>query len=183
MPATYTQGSYQGIVDAFNQVRRAQGEKPLGYDPNYRGVIEAILDLKKWGQAGDGDTPPGWIPEYDNDGNIIGGTWFPVPDNGTLWFDERQGRMFVWIDDAFYQTNGADGLPHVGDNPPSQEIPGSFWFNTNTNVLYIYDGSNWVIVSTSAGISTATLALSNPCLLYTSPSPRDATLSRMPSSA
>ena len=27
------------------------------------------------------------------------------------------------------------------------------------------------------------LALPNPCLLYTSPSPRDATLSRMPSSA
>ena len=27
------------------------------------------------------------------------------------------------------------------------------------------------------------LKLANPCLLYTSPSPRDATLSRMPSSA
>ena len=28
-----------------------------------------------------------------------------------------------------------------------------------------------------------TVAINNPCLLYTSPSPRDATLSRMPSSA
>ena len=31
--------------------------------------------------------------------------------------------------------------------------------------------------------SAMMLALNNPCLLYTSPSPRDATLSRMPSSA
>ena len=32
-------------------------------------------------------------------------------------------------------------------------------------------------------MSLATMALSTGCLLYTSPSPRDATLSRMPSSA
>ena len=35
----------------------------------------------------------------------------------------------------------------------------------------------------NAGIPVDPLALLKPCLLYTSPSPRDATLSRMPSSA
>ena len=33
------------------------------------------------------------------------------------------------------------------------------------------------------GVSASGVALANTCLLYTSPSPRDATLSRMPSSA
>ena len=55
MPASYTQGSYQGIVDAFNQVRAAQGLDKRGYDPNYRGIIEAILDVRKWGQADGGE--------------------------------------------------------------------------------------------------------------------------------
>ena len=36
---------------------------------------------------------------------------------------------------------------------------------------------------TSNELHTITLATSSPCLLYTSPSPRDGLLSRMPSSA
>ena len=163
MTAPYRSDSYQGIIDAFNQVRATQGETKKYYDPNYGGIIEAILDLKKWGQAGDGDIPPGWVPEYDDDGNVIGGEWSPPPDNGTLWFDERQGRLFVWVDDDFYQTNGGDGLPHVGENPPTSEVPGSFWFNTTTQVLYIYDGQTWTIVTAAAaGASTATLMLADP---------------------
>jgi len=161
--APYQSDSYQGIIDAFNTLRAAQGERKYSYAPNYQGIIEAILDLKKWGQAGDGDNPPGWVPEYDEDGNVIGGDWNPSPDNGTLWFDERQGRLFVWIDDGFYQTNGGDGLPHVGENPPTSEIPGSLWFNTSTQVLYLYDGQTWTIVSTGgAGTTTATLMLADP---------------------
>ena len=163
MAAPYQGDSYQGIIDAFNTLRAAQGEKKYSYDPNYRGIIEAILDLKKWGQAGDGDNPPGWQPEYDEDGNVIGGEWEPSPENGTLWFDERQGRLFIWVDDGFYQTNGGDGLPHVGENPPTSEIPGSLWFNTSTQVLYLYDGQTWTIVSSAgAGATTATLMLSDP---------------------
>ena len=37
--------------------------------------------------------------------------------------------------------------------------------------------------ATSSGFAVTILTVSTPCLLYTSPSPRDATLSRMPSSA
>ena len=163
MAATYQSDSYQGIIDAFNTLRAAKGEKKFSYPPNYHGIIEAILDLKKWGQAGDGDNPPGWQPEYDENGNIIGGDWNPSPENGTLWFDERQGRLFIWVDDGFYQTNGGDGLPSVGENPPASEIPGSLWFNTSTQVLYLYDGQTWTIVSSAgSGASTATLMLADP---------------------
>lgn len=162
MTAPYRADSYQGIIDAFNTMRASQGEQRKYYDPNFQGIIEAILELKKWGQAGDGTSPPGWVPEYDDDGNIIGGIWNPPPENGTLWFDERQGRLFVWIDDGFYQTNGGDGLPHIGANPPSSEIPGSFWYNTQTEVLYLYNGQSWTIISGGGtATSTETLVLSD----------------------
>ena len=63
---------------------------------------------------------------------------------------------------------------------------------TNSQIIK-YDGTSWVldtdVVSTSFTVvnaspgSNSNLAYTNTCLLYTSPSPRDATLSRMPSSA
>ena len=82
--------------------------------------------------------------------------------NGTLWFDERQGRLFIWVDDGFYQTNGGDGLPFIGANPPSHEIPGSLWYNTTTQVLYLYDGQSWTIISGGGtGTSTSTLVLAD----------------------
>ena len=45
-------------------------------------------------------------------------------------------------------------------------------------------GKNLVsMMMEGAGFEVIDLGINNPCLLYTSPSPRDATLSRMPSSA
>ena len=45
----------------------------------------------------------------------------------------------------------------------------------------IFAFDRWTVRAAGAGLSAETLTLR--CLLYTSPSPRDATLSRMPSSA
>ena len=45
------------------------------------------------------------------------------------------------------------------------------------------DGPFTVFAPTDAAFEAAGIDLSTYCLLYTSPSPRDATLSRMPSSA
>ena len=80
MAAPYRADSYQGIIDAFNTMRASQGEIKRDYPANFQGIIEAILDLKKWGQAGEGTQPPGWIPEYDENGDIIGGNWSPPPE-------------------------------------------------------------------------------------------------------
>ena len=56
-------------------------------------------------------------------------------------------------------------------------------FNKSTDVLTILRGSN----NSSSSFSTSTIetfsSWSHGCLLYTSPSPRDGLLSRMPSSA
>ena len=152
--------NYQGIIDAFNTLRASQGDARKYYPPNYQGIIRAILDLQKWGQAGDGDYPPGWEIIEDENGTIIGGQWNPPPSDGTLWFDTRQGRLFVWIQDGFYQTNGGDGLPYVGISPPNEEITGHLWYNTDNKSLYLWDGDSWVIVSTDA-IDTSTLILAD----------------------
>ena len=57
--------------------------------------------------------------------------------------------------------------------------------NVSYNSLQTNDPEDWYKVDTVAGLQI-TLAVEDyeeDCLLYTSPSPRDATLSRMPSSA
>jgi len=64
---------------------------------------------------------------------------------------------------------------------------GDIWFDTNDgNKAYRYDGADWLDAQDddiAQALSDASDAQSTACLLYTSPSPRDATLSRMPSSA
>ena len=56
--------------------------------------------------------------------------------------------------------------------------------NMGSDIL-VNNGQTWTRVQTNVQIDTnnASIADHNNCLLYTSPSPRDATLSRMPSSA
>jgi len=157
-----TASGYQGIIDAFNLIRIQNGELRRNYDASYQGIIRAVLDLKKWGNATSGEFPPGWEIQTDGDGNITGGAWNPTPENGTLWFDQRVGRLFVWEDDGFYQANGADGVPAVSDNPPTQQVTGQLWYNTTTGALYIYNGSTWTQISDVAGVDTSTLVLSNP---------------------
>lgn len=156
--------SYEGIIDAFNSLRVTNGEQTTSYPASYQGIIRAVLDLKKWGQAGGGTNPPGWVPEYDEDGNVVGGGYNPFPQQGSLWFDSRQGRLFVWENDGWYQTNGGDGLPAAQANPPDTEVLGSLWYNTTNSSLYIWDGLSWALITTNEGaaVNTASLPLANP---------------------
>ena len=64
--------------------------------------------------------------------------------------------------------------PTVGKTAPASAQNGDYWIDTNSqpNVLKKYTTA-WSAITTC----------SNGCLLYTSPSPRDETSSRMPSSA
>ena len=64
--------------------------------------------------------------------------------------------------------------------------------HTVGNITWTWNGSSWTAAAagSSYGDSDVATYLNGnwdthilPCLLYTSPSPRDATLSRMPSSA
>ena len=156
--------NYAGIIQAFGQVRSDAGETQKYYPPNYQGIIDAILDMSKaWSGATPNEYPPGWNPVYDEDGNVIGGNWAPgyEPAQGNLWFDERQGRLMVYVDDAYYQANGADVLTRVQTEQPEPDVPGALWYNPDTADLYIFDGTVWLLIS-SQSINTMTLPLANP---------------------
>ena len=86
----------------------------------------------------------------------------------------------------------------TGDLPSASTYHGMFAHVHGTGKGYFAHAENWVeLVDTASSIDklsdvdTSTVAPTdgqalvwdNTCLLYTSPSPRDATLSRMPSSA
>ena len=57
-----------------------------------------------------------------------------------------------------------------------------FWKNKLVDLLKPIDGEHWADLCCGTG-DLSFLIFNKVCLLYTSPSPRDATLSRMPSSA
>ena len=59
---------------------------------------------------------------------------------------------------------------------------GSVIFNSTISKIQVYDGSSWGTIDNSNNLN-ATGGTTSTCLLYTSPSPRDRSLSRMPSSA
>lgn len=146
-PAAVKRESYGGIIAALQDNHSRAGLIVKSYPENFAGIIAAIQDLAagEYRPGSDiGDKPPGGdihidintgLPEW-----IEGNT-----QNGQLWFDTRQGRLFVWVEDDWYQTNGADGLPIVtdGGEAPSIEnvVPGQFWWSRTNKSLYIFDGT------------------------------------------
>lgn len=147
-PAAVKRESYGGIIGALQDLHVRNAGITKSYPENFAGIIAAIQDLGEIQYkpgAEEGEKPPG--------GNIIidPDTGFPIwiitekPQNGTLWFDTRQGRLFIWIDDDWYQTNGADGIPIITDGSiaPGVEhiVPGQFWWDSAHNSLYIFDGN------------------------------------------
>lgn len=146
-PAAVKRESYGGIIAALQDNQARAGLVVKSYPENFAGIIAAIQDLAagEYRPGSDiGDKPPGGdihidintgLPEW-----IEGNT-----QNGQLWFDTRQGRLFVWVEDDWYQTNGADGLPIVtdGGQAPSIEnvVPGQFWWSRTNKSLYIFDGT------------------------------------------
>jgi len=163
--------SYGGVVAEINDIIVNTGGVPGSYPSNFAGIIAALYDLGQLITEGDrpvvGPIPPGWDIIVRPDGSIDGG-WQQEPYDGKLWFDTRQGRLFVAADGEYWQTNGGDGLAHVGENAPTNPpVIGSTWFDTVNEVLYVYVGKDndgnglWQIVKGAGELTqtTATLPL------------------------
>ena len=69
------------------------------------------------------------------------------------------------------------------DQPMFMPYPSDQTFYGYFNDFVQYNASDWTITTTEAGGGSASEGITSGCLLYTSPSPRDGLLSRMPSSA
>ena len=145
-PAAVKRESYGGIIGALQDIAVQSGNTTRYYPENFAGIIAAIQDLQVIS-----DQPPTDIGEQPNGGEIIIGPdgrpdWIintPIPD-GNLWFDTRQGRLFVSVDQEWYQTNGADGLAIItedGNSPNQEVVPGQFWWDEANGDLYIWDGT------------------------------------------
>jgi len=163
--------SYGGVIAELNDVISKAGGNAGSYPHNFAGIIAALNDLGKYITEGDrpsvGPLPPGWEIIVNPDGSIDG-DWQAKPPDGSLWFDTRQGRLFVANDGQYWQTNGGDGLTQVSDSVPvNPPVIGSTWFDTINEVLYVYvglddDGNGlWQIVKGAGEITltTATLPL------------------------
>ena len=189
-PAKENAESFGGIVGALQDQLASQSAVVKGYPYSFAGIISAIKDLTFAVQS-----PPGAIiGEKPSMGDVvIDANGDPVfeyttaPTDGTLWFDTRQGRLFIAYQTDWYQTNGADGLPIITDSstaPSASNLAlGQFWFDTSANILYIFDGQYteadgsvvttptattvplWVqLVDATAIPTTATLLLAGPTL-------------------
>lgn len=164
--------SYGGVVAVINDIIEKSGGTAGAYPQNFAGIIAALNDLGKYITEGDrpnvGPMPPNWEIIINPNTGEIGGDWVEEPADGSLWFDTRQGRLFVAVNGEYWQTNGADGLAHVSDlaptNPP---VIGSTWFDTSLEVMYVYVGKDendnglWQVVKGAGevGLTTATLPL------------------------
>lgn len=113
---------------------------PRSYKANFEGITRALWDLGVV-LSGDipppavstaGDRPPGWDP-------ASGGYWPGLePANGSFWYDTRSGRLFIAIDQQWYQTNGGECYPAIGAQPPARQMPGVLWFDTSTMTLMVF---------------------------------------------
>ena len=145
-PGAVKRESYGGIIGALQDIQVQNGLIPKSYPENFAGIISAIQDLTLSQSAPPvhpGPDPGNGQIIIDIDGKPEWDVSAPLPD-GSLWFDTRQGRLFVTIEDQWYQTNGADGLPIVTNSEVSPEvlnpIPGQFWWDSANNNLFIFDG-------------------------------------------
>jgi len=143
-PAADKRESYGGIIGALQDQLETQGSIVKAYPENFAGIIAAIKDLTFTQKAPPVDPdvrPPGGDVIIDSDGDYEW-IWAELPRDGTLWYDTRQGRMFIAIDGEYYQTNGADGLAQVTQTsePPQTPVVGQFWWDISTSSLYIFDG-------------------------------------------
>lgn len=142
---------YSGVTDALSNLVLRNGSVAKDYQPNFQGIVDGINDIsREWSGAQPGDYPPGWATS-ESDG-VTTGEYVNAPTNGQLWFDTRHGRLMVYVEDGFYQANGADVLTRVSNTQPTtvQSIEGALWYQPSTTNLYLFDGSNWINISVTA---------------------------------
>ena len=143
-PTSNKRESYGGVVGALNDQLSSQGAVNKAYPSTFAGIIAAIEDLtftQKKEPVDPGVRPPGGDVIIDGSGNPEW-IWATEPRDGELWYDTRQGRLFIALDNEYYQTNGADGLAQVTDDSvaPTTPVIGQFWWDLSTKTLYIFDG-------------------------------------------
>ena len=152
--------SMGGAIAAIQDLVAQGGGVPRTYPSNWGGLIRAIQDLGTSGFGGGGSSQiiagrplPNWVLPPAGSPPGTPGNWgspSTPPTNGTLWYDDLQGRLMVWLNGAFYQTNGAESMVHVGPEPPkdvnglASNRLGAIWFDTR-------QGRTFTLIESASG--------------------------------
>jgi hypothetical protein len=113
---------------------------PNSYQANFEGITRALWDLGTVlsgtipppATSVMGPLPPGW--------NTATSSYNPgsAPGDGSFWYDERQGRLFIAKGGEWHQTNGGEAFVHIGPTPPNREVPGAVWFDTRQASTFVF---------------------------------------------
>ena len=120
--------------------------------------------------------------------NKFDGTLIATVEDGTI--DNTTNLRFIGKNYAGYGEIQIENFLHLLENfsntsAPTKPIEGQLWYDTQNGVLQLFDNTAWKAASniqksvTEPSVENSKVG----CLLYTSPSPRDLSTSRMPSSA
>ena len=101
---------------------------------------------------------------------------------GTIWVGTEYG-LSVLRGDTLVTPSSVSILKDYPVISITEDSDGNYWFGTETHGAWILqDGGDLISVNEEFGLNLERVQALY-CLLYTSPSPRDRTRSRMPSSA
>ena len=103
---------FAAIVRALQAQQAAGGNPVKDYPYNFEGIVKAIQDQTVFQNqnpgADIGPSPSMGDVSIDENGDPVF-AYTENPLDGDLWFDTRQGRMFIAFENDWYQTNGGDG--------------------------------------------------------------------------
>ena len=107
--------------------------------------------------------------------------------NGQVWLGTSSNGIFLWnktTESIIKHINLQNGLNSNGIHDIKVDNNQNLWIATEKGISWV-NTATWEVKNfgKELGISGATYVIDITCLLYTSPSPRDRTRSRMPSSA
>ena len=79
--------------------------------------------------------------------NFSGTNSPPSPLKGQIWFDSNNKKLKFWDATSWRTTGGAE----IGPTAPIGLTTGDFWWNTDSQQLYAYDGvSSFVLIGPQA---------------------------------
>jgi len=125
------------------------------------GTVDNSLDIKLIGRnyAGYGEVQNENIVHLLE--NFASTSEPPRKITGQIWFDSANKKLKFYDGIKFRTTGGAE----IGATQPSGLTTGDFWYNTNTNQLFAWAGSEFVLVGPQAVQNAQTTELRSTSVL------------------
>lgn len=138
------------------------------------GTINSSLDIALIGKnyAGYGESlNENFVHLLEN----FAGTVPPTrPVNGQIWYDAAARKLKVW--DAAIGIWRITGSTEVSPTPPQGLSPGALWWDETNKQLYVYDGTNFVLVGPQSISSFGTTEIKSVTVTDNSVPPKSKTV-------